>query len=73
MFEEHGEILLTQNFTAEWPVTRSWQGHMMPQRTPIEFLYNVGDGVTPSGWPVASGAAESARIVAEDVMTRVKL
>ncbi|HJX69468.1 MAG TPA: NAD(P)/FAD-dependent oxidoreductase [Dehalococcoidia bacterium] len=72
-FEEHGEILLTQNFRGGWPVTRSWQGYMITQKTPIECLYNVGDGVNPSGWPVASGAAESARIVAEDIKARIKL
>ena len=72
-FEEHGEILLAQNYCGGWPVTRSWQGYMITQKTPIECLYNVGDGVNPSGWPVASGAAESARIVAEDIKARIKL
>lgn len=72
-FEEHGEVLLAQNFCGDWPVTRSWQGYMITQKTPIESLYNVGDGVNPSGWVVAAGAAESARIVAEDIKARIKL
>lgn len=72
-FEKDCEVLLSQNFCGDWPVTRSWQGYMMTQKTPVECLYNVGDGVTPTGWPVASGAAESARIVAEDITARIKL
>ena len=72
-FDQHCEILLAQNFNGGWPVNRSWQGYMITQKTPIECLYNVGDGVVPSGWPMASGAAESARIVAEDIKARIKL
>jgi len=72
-FKEHGEILLAHNFCGVWPVSRSWSGYMVTQKTPIEYLYNVGDAVNPTGWPVGAGAAESARIVAEDVKARIKL
>ncbi|MFC2018194.1 phytoene desaturase family protein [Chloroflexota bacterium] len=72
-FEEHGEVLLVQNFCGAWPVTRSWQGYMIAQKTPIENLYNVGDAVNPTGWIFGSGVAESARIVSEDIKTRVRL
>ncbi|MFC2017748.1 phytoene desaturase family protein [Chloroflexota bacterium] len=72
-FEDHGEVLLAQNFCGAWPVTRSWQGYMVSQKTPIENLYNVGDAVNPSGWIVGAGVAENARIVAEDIMVRIKL
>ena len=72
-FEEYGgELLLARNYCAGWPVTRSWQGYMITPKTPIENLYNVGDGVNPTGWMVGCGAAESARIVAEDIKSRIK-
>ncbi len=72
MFEEcRGEILLARQFCGDWPVNRCYQGHDVPQHTPIAFLYNVGDGVKPSGWVGASGAALSGRRVAEDVRGRV--
>jgi len=72
-FEEYGgKLLLRRNFCGEWPVTRSWQGYDVTQKTPVENLYNVGDGVKPSGWIVGSGSAESARIAAQDIKARIK-
>lgn len=71
-FKEYGEVLLAQNFCGVWPVTRSWQGYMVSQKTPVENLYNVGDAVNPSGWIVGAGVAESARIVAADIKARIK-
>lgn len=71
-FEEcRGRIVLSRQFRGDWPVNRSYQGRDLDQKTPVEFLYNVGDGVKPSGWVGASGAALSARLVAEDVRRRV--
>jgi phytoene desaturase len=68
MFEEHGgRILLARQFRGEWPVNRCCQGYDPPQATPVDFLYNVGDGVKPSGWVGASGAALSGRRVTERV------
>jgi phytoene desaturase len=73
MFEEYGgRILLARQFCGDWPVNRCYQGHDLPQQTPIAFLYNVGDGVKPSGWVGASGAALSGRRVAEEVRGRVE-
>ena len=72
MFEEcGGRILLARQFCGDWPVNRCYQGHDLPQQTPIECLYNVGDGVKPSGWVGASGAALSARLVAEEVRSNL--
>ena len=65
-----GQLLLRRNFTGEWPCTRSWQGYDVGQRTSIENLYNVGDGVKPQGWIVGAGAAESGRIVAGEIMKK---
>jgi phytoene dehydrogenase-like protein len=73
MFEEYGgRILLARQFCGEWPINRCFQGRDLPQETPVELLYNVGDGVKPSGWVGASGAALSGRLVAEEVKQRVQ-
>ncbi len=72
MVEEFGgRVLLARQFCDDWPVNRCFQGHDLPQTTPVEFLYNVGDAVKPSGWVGASGAALSGRLVAEDVRERL--
>jgi len=68
MFEEYGgRIVLARQFRGDWPVNRCYQGYDPPQETPVTSLYNVGDGVKPSGWVGASGAALSGRMVAEKV------
>ena len=70
-FEKRGgQLLMRRNFSGEWPCTRSWQGYDLEQETPVRNLYNVGDGVKPQGWIVGSGAAESGRIVAREIMER---
>lgn len=71
MFEDHGgRILLARRFCGDWPVNRCFQGFDPPQETPISSLYNVGDGVKPSGWVGASGAALSGRMVAQRVIEK---
>lgn len=73
-FEEcGGKILLARQFCGNWPVNRCYQGFDLPQITPVQRLYNVGDGVKPSGWVGASGAALSGRRVAEDVIQKALL
>jgi phytoene dehydrogenase-like protein len=67
-----GRVLLARQFRGDWPVNRCCQGHDLDQKTPVELLYNVGDGVKPSGWVGASGAALSARMVADDVKRRIE-
>ena len=67
-FEEcGGRVLLARQFRGDWPVNRCYQGYDLPQETPIQCLFNVGDGVKPSGWVGASGAAMSGRRVAERI------
>ena len=68
-----GTILVARNFYGEWPFCRTWPGDCMSQKTSIENLYNVGDAVIPGGYVGGSGAAESARVVVEDVQARLKL
>ena len=72
--EKGGEILLVHNYSSEWPTVRAWPPAERHRRTPVEDLYNVGDAVfPPGGYNGGSGAAVSARIVAEDIMARIKV
>lgn len=70
-FDRDGELLMAGTFHGEWPVYRTWQGFDLPQKTPIENLYNVGDGVKLPGCPGLEGCAETARVVVEDIERRL--
>ncbi|MFC1822162.1 phytoene desaturase family protein [Thermodesulfobacteriota bacterium] len=73
-FESYGPKLIHRgNFWGDWPVTRSEQGRGVAPQTSVVNLYVVGDAVTPPGYPAGAGAAESGRIVADDIKTRIKL
>jgi phytoene dehydrogenase-like protein len=56
----------------EWPMYRSYDGHSMRQKTPIEKLYNVGDAVFPPGTMGMFGCALSGKLVSEDLVKRIK-
>jgi phytoene desaturase len=72
-FREQGtEVLLVRRYSSGWPCVRSFPASASHQKTPIENLYNVGDAVNPPGWLGGSGAAESARLVAQDITMKVK-
>jgi phytoene dehydrogenase-like protein len=72
-FEKHVEILhVYYGIGHDWPWVQSRYGRNMPQKTPVENLYNVGDGVCPSGTSALIGAALSAKAVADDVKGRLK-
>jgi phytoene dehydrogenase-like protein len=71
-FDRYGRLHMVGTFHGRWPVYRTWQGFDLPQRTPIENLYNVGDGVKLSGCPGLEGCAETARVVVEDIEGRFR-
>ena len=71
-FEKDAELLHIGCFPGNWPGHRNLMGYDPPQKTPIENLYNVGDGVLPYGQCGTPGSAISARIVVEDIKTRFK-
>ena len=57
----------------EHPIFRTVLGYDLPQKTSIEHLYNVGDGVKPSeGWTGSEACGVGARIVADDIKTRIR-
>lgn len=71
-FDKYGKILSVHTFHDEWPLYRSWPGLDLPQKTPIKYLYNVGDGVKPPGLVGGPACVQSARIVVEDIKRRFR-
>lgn len=76
-FDKHGEVLHVGCYSGKWPTLRSvpMVGYQeIPRKTPIENLYNVGDGVAKSGgWATGSpGAAMTARLVVEEIEKRIR-
>ena len=70
-FDQHAELLnISCFFNPEWPCARNVPGYYPPLKTPIENLYNIGDGVIPYGEAGTPGSALTARIVTEDIKTR---
>jgi phytoene dehydrogenase-like protein len=61
-------FLVRARHRGQAPGMRRWPGYMMPVATPIENLFNVGDGCTPPGTIGTEGAAASARLVAESIL-----
>jgi phytoene dehydrogenase-like protein len=70
-FDEHGEILMAMTFHKDWPMFGTWPGRGLPQKTPVENLYIVGDRALPPGWVASSGVARTAQIVSEEIMGRL--
>jgi phytoene dehydrogenase-like protein len=66
-FEKEAEIIHLATHHGEWPCSRRWAGYTMPVRTPVENLYNVGDGCMPSGVVGVEACAATAKLVAEDM------
>jgi phytoene dehydrogenase-like protein len=50
-----------------WPSMRRWPGYPMPTKTPVENLYNVGDGCMPPGTVGIEACALSAKTVARQI------
>lgn len=61
------ELLMVATHHGEWPSMRRWPGYPMPVKTPIQNLYNVGDGCMPRGAVGVEACALSAREVAGDI------
>jgi phytoene dehydrogenase-like protein len=69
-FKESGRVLTVSVMQGSWPAQRACAGHDLPQQTPIQGLWLVGDGVKPAGWGGASACAESARLAVLDLLGR---
>jgi phytoene dehydrogenase-like protein len=66
-------FLVKARFSGGYPGMRRWAGYGMPVDTPIEGLYNVGDGCAPPGTIGTESAAASARAAAELIQARQRV
>ena len=66
-FDERARILSTRVMRGDWPAQRSIAGLDLPRETPIENLWNVGDGVRTYANGGVQACAESAQLVVEQV------
>ncbi len=66
-FESNRESMIICAHHGEWPSMRRWPGYPMPVKTPVENLYNVGDGCMPPGTVGVEAAAVSAKIVSKSI------
>jgi len=67
-FEKRARVLLAGCYQGDWPGMHAWPGRDLPNRTPIENLYNVGDGVKPPGMTALPGVVASAIYVVQDIL-----
>ena len=74
-FDKYGEVLHMACFRGDWPIMRNlpYLGYSaIPRKTPVDNLYNVGDGVGPFWDGGSGGPARAARVVADDIKARIK-
>lgn len=65
------DMVVAVDVTAhDWPAQRAITGYDLPQRTPVDNLWNVGDGVKQWGEAGTAACAETARIVAAELLSR---
>jgi len=69
-FSDKATILVKARHQGDCPAMRRLPGHTMPVQTPIENLFNVGDGCMPAGSIGVEGAAMTAVSVAEAILAR---
>lgn len=72
-FSKKATLLVKARHSGEWPAMRRLPGHTMPVQTPIENLYNVGDGCMPPGSIGVEGAAMTAARVVEEIVEKRKM
>lgn len=62
------DVLVRLHYHGAWPVIRAWAGDDAPLETPIENLFQVGDGSKPSGFAATPACFEGGRFVSERVL-----
>jgi phytoene dehydrogenase-like protein len=68
-FNRKEQKAMVTTHQGEWPSMRRWPGYPMPTKTPIENLYNVGDGCMPPGTVGIEASALSAKSVAGQILS----
>ncbi|MDX6454230.1 MAG: hypothetical protein QOD48_337 [Gaiellaceae bacterium] len=69
-FDERARILSIRVMRGDWPAQRSIAGLDLPRETPLENLWNVGDGVRTYANGGIQACAETAKLVVEQVLER---
>lgn len=69
-FDQRARILSVRVMKGDWPAQRSIAGLDLPRDTPIDNLWNVGDGVREYANGGVQACAESAKLAVEAVMER---
>lgn len=67
-FDQKAKILNIRVMTGDWPAQRSCSGYDMPKHTPIENVWNVGDGVKDYGDAGTQSCALTGKNVANEVV-----
>jgi phytoene desaturase len=62
------ELLDVRVMRGDWPAQRASAGYEMPRRTPLENLWNVGDGVRDYGSGGTQACAETAKDVVAEML-----
>ena len=72
LFKKHGRVLKweVKDIDDDLPCMRSWPGYDMPVYTPIENLFDVGDGVKEPGWCGTPACAKSAWMAVDIIRER---
>jgi phytoene dehydrogenase-like protein len=68
-FDERCRLLSKTCYRGKWPGYRTQPGSPFPIRTPIRGLYNVGDACGPRGYAGSIGAAASAKLARDDILS----
>jgi phytoene dehydrogenase-like protein len=64
----NAEIIDARAMFGDWPAQRALSGYEMPRETPLDNLWNVGDGVRDYGSGGTQACAETARDVVAAVL-----
>ncbi len=64
-----GEVIDARVMRGDWPAQRALAGYEMPRDTPLDNLYNVGDGVRDYGSGGTQSCAETARDVVDELLS----
>ena len=67
---EQAKIISVRVMRGDWPAQRSVAGLDLPRETPLENLWNVGDGVRTYASGGIQACAETAKLVVEEVRDR---
>lgn len=67
-FDERARILSIRVMKGDWPAQRSIAGYDLPRTTPVENLWNVGDGVRTYANGGIQACAETAKLVVEEML-----